>query len=343
MKNSKHGRLTQLEESHSKFEYDEMHVHPDKDTLSKGLLLTRIATIFGLLFTLVGFGWLCFILFYKYSALGLKYLLLSSFPDASLTVMGYGGVVFTLGVLATQAMIDRRANIQKDMPVILVSPRLAWDLPYLKDSQVRIKSLKIEIGLRNVGSAPAILLEVIVPRIEFTSDGDNWEQVVLEERRFLIDGIPGHTNERIVASSDAVCIDITNKCPTLFEALILNKEKVCLRVSLEVVFQSIRQLPFRASAEVLWSSRACRQVFDNAQLEFFEGNEERYRDTAIVDMNLSPLARNTKDHSLSGIVKVTKSSRGYSSLNVRSNIWGDLRNMFSDTQTTFVSRYHHRI
>lgn len=231
-----------------------------------------------------------------------------TFEDISyvLSALSVPFVIFTVGFLAKQTQEAIENNIKKEMPIIIVKPKLSWLNPkYNKYNKIITEKLVLNCDTRNVSNYPAILVKIVVDKIVL-SDEKKLEQksIIKHPISYAIDGlIPGRDGVNHNEEDD-ISVELTGKCIGLFESILINSDRFKLTTIITVSFKSLRNLNFITRAKIVWSGKSCRNILNHRQKKLLDECTDEYkRNSRLILSNL--LGANINNF-FSGLVSIIK-------------------------------------
>jgi len=193
-------------------------------------------------------------------------------------LLSLGAVIFSFGYLYQQLKLQRDANVQRSMPIVIAKPRLTWRPRGIRsDGVIQIKALHLCVSLRNMGDSAATNLEVIVSDIQLISG--NTSVPVSEKSGFrncIIECLGtahgGGTHPRD-DDEELLCIDLElpPACGKVMNSVLRPEgDEVRLVAQVQVRFQTITQGRFASCALASWSCEDCTKVGGSHQMRMIQ-------------------------------------------------------------------------
>lgn len=249
--------------------------------------LIAFATLW-LIADLVAFGWLAFP---SWRVDALKFWTdLGQAAAGPVALLSLGAVIFSFGYLYQQLKLQRDANVQRSMPIVIAKPRLTWRPRGIRsDGVIQIKALHLCVSLRNMGDSAATNLEVKVSDIQLVSGSNSAPVSEVSGFRNCIIECLGTAHETGTHprddDEDLLCIDLElpPACAGVINSVLRPKaDEVRLVAQVQVRFQTITRGRFSSCALASWSSQDCSKVGGSHQMRMIQ----RWKDALSSTKNM---------------------------------------------------------
>jgi hypothetical protein len=207
----------------------------------------------------------------------------------AINLMGLGGLIVSLLLVAEQLEGERRARREQDMPVVFVAPRLVWALKEAsvgkrddgEAAAIKLteKELLLYLGFRNIGDSAATQIKINVSKVVYSPEkGRDITLEVPTPKVQSMDYLPGRggAGGYVTGSYDeSMQWSLADFNCNGFLNAVLNhhtaeSEYPSIRMTLDVSFKTIRNAEFSARGSAEWSPKGCRDVKDYKQRRFLE-------------------------------------------------------------------------